>query len=96
MNPQLTIFEVHHFENNSDSKRHLEENKSHFSAQCGKVLQLLKQGKRLSTINAPRYGILSLPRRIKDLRDHNGIEIDYEWIREGKVKYKEFFLKNGI
>jgi hypothetical protein len=78
---------IHSKENNQESREHLAANKAKFSNGCLRVLELLRQGKRLTTINAPSYGILSLPRRIKDLRDHNGIEnIVDEWDREKGVK----------
>lgn len=85
---------VHTKENNSESQQHLEENKKHFSQQCLRVLELLRQGKRLTTANAPSYGILSLPRRIKDLRDHNGVEIAEAWRTDenGKKTIKEWFI----
>lgn len=85
---------LHSKENNDESQQHLEENKEKFSAQCLKVLELLRQGKRLTTMNAPSYGILSLPRRIKDLRDHNAIHIDEKWKEDddGNKICKEWFI----
>lgn len=78
---------THSRENNKESQKNLDENKGKFSRQCLKVLELLRQGKRLTTYNSPGYGILSLPRRIKDLRDYNGIEnIVDEWDKEKGVK----------
>lgn len=78
---------IHKHENNPESQSHLTGNKEKFSAQCLKVLELLRQGKRLTTMSAPGYGILSLPRRIKDLRDHNGVEnIVDEWDKVAGVK----------
>lgn len=86
--------EIHWKENNPESRQHLQENKDHFSDQCRKVLELLKSGVRLTTLNAPGYGILSLPRRLKDLKDYNGIEIKETWVKnwEGKRLYKEWYL----
>jgi Helix-turn-helix domain len=86
---QLDIF-IHQIENNPESQCHLNENKKHFSDQCKKVLALLKDGVRLTTINAVQYGILSLPRRIKDLKDFNGIEIKERWLTDPKIK--EWYL----
>jgi len=86
---------VHEYENNKESQDHLYENRAKFSQQCLRVLELLRQGKRLTTINAPGYGILSLPRRIKDLRDKNGIDnISDQWLidEEGKRTTKEWFI----
>jgi hypothetical protein len=76
---------VHENENNLESQTNLDANKVKFSKQCLTVLELLRQGKRLTTLNAPTYGIRSLPRRIKDLRDLNGItDISDEWILNEK------------
>lgn len=93
MTIQLDIF-VHTHENNHDSKRHLEENRNHFSAQCQKVLRLLRQGKRLTVKDAiVLYNIGDLRRRCKDLKDYNGINIKSEWVRnEDKTRYKIYFL----
>lgn len=87
--------EVHEHENNHESKKHLEENRLKFSQQCLKVLELLQQGKILTTDNAPKYGIRSLPRRIKDLRDRNKITtISDRWRLDdnGKKVEKEWFI----
>lgn len=74
---------THLHENNKESQKHLEKNAKKFSRQCLLVLELLYQGKRLTTLNAPTYGIRSLPRRIKDLRDRNGITlIEDQWLDE--------------
>lgn len=89
------VMDVHQHENNQESKQHLEENRFKFSKQCLKVLELLKQGKVLTTGNAPKYGIRSLPRRIKDLRDVNKIEnISDRWRLDegGKKIEKEWFM----
>lgn len=80
---------VHQHENNLESETHLEKNKKHFSAQCLKVCELLLIGKRLTTMNAPSYGILSLPRRILDLKE-NGVFFDERWIDKGGTKIKEW------
>lgn len=86
--------EIHQLENNPESQKHLHENHKKFSQQCLRVLELLRQGKRLTTINAPSYGILSLPRRIKDLRDWHGVHIDDQWLLDGNGKQtvKEWFI----
>lgn len=85
--------EVHDQENSQESQDHLEENRVKFSKQCLKVWELLRQGKRLTTMNAPTYGILSLPRRVADLRE-NGVHIDDQWLydSEGKRTVKEWFI----
>jgi hypothetical protein len=85
---------IHSEENNAESEKHLKENKTKFSQQCLRVLELLRQGKRLTTSNAPGYGILSLPRRIKDLRDKNGIAVNERWLQDekGSNTIKEWFI----
>ena len=85
---------IHEKENNPESQSRLDKNKKHFSKQCLKVLELLLQGKRLTTINAPSYGILSLPRRLKDLRE-NGIFVNERWITppNSSVEIKEWFIQ---
>jgi hypothetical protein len=85
---------IHDRENNEESEEHLKENHKKFSQQCLKVLELLRQGKRLTTMNAPSHGILSLPRRIKDLRDYHGVHIDEQWLldNDGKQTIKEWFI----
>ena len=87
--------EIHELENNAESERHLKENAKKFSQQCLKVLELLYQGKKLTTMSAPSYGILSLPRRIKDLRDYNKVHIiEEEWLYDanGKRLVKQWFI----
>lgn len=85
---------LHSKENNSESQSFLDENKDRISRNCLKTYELLRRGKRLTTDNAPSYGIRSLPRRIKDLRDHNGIHIDEQWLTDadGKKICKEWFI----
>jgi len=86
---------THQHENNPESRQHLRANTKKFSNQCLKVLELLLQGKRLTTMNAPSYGILSLPRRLKDIRDHNGVtNISERWLldEEGKKVIKQWFI----
>lgn len=86
---------IHSKENNPESQQHLNDNKVKFTKGCLKVLELLRQGKILTTMNAPGYGILSLPRRIKDLRDLNGIKISERWQTDenGRHLIKEWFLE---
>jgi len=85
---------IHEKENNPESQEYLDKNRKRLSNQCLKVLELLLQGKRLTTINAPSYGILSLPRRLKDLRE-NGIFVDEKWItpKNSSVEIKEWFIE---
>lgn len=87
---------THLHENNQESQKHLEENAQKFSDQCLKVLEILNQGKRLTVLEAPKYGILSLPRRIKDLRDRNKItNIKDQWVKDtnGKKLWKEWWIE---
>lgn len=95
MTNQLEILFVHSHENNHDSKRHLEENRSRFSNQCRVLLDAFKRGERLTTMSAlERYKIVRLAARVADLKD-NGIQIDYEWIKDGsRTKYKEYFIQS--
>jgi len=95
MSDQLEISFIHAHENNGDSKRHLEENRNHFSNQCSLLMKVFERGERLTTRDAMlNYNIGHLPRRIKDLVDHNGVDIDFEWITdENKTRYKVYFLK---
>lgn len=86
---------LHNNENNQESQNHLEQNAQKFSNQCLRVLELLNQGKRLTVATAIGYGINSLPRRLKDLRDRNGItNINERWVKatDGKNLYKEWWI----
>jgi hypothetical protein len=85
---------THLRENNPESQKHLEDNEQHFSQQCLRVLFLLYRGKKLTTFNAPILGVRSLPRRIKDLRDINGIHVDDKWVYDdtGKKVEKVWFI----
>src|SRR5689334_5880392 len=87
-------FEIHSRENNDASEDFLNENYDKFSKQCVFVLKLLKSGERLSVPKALGLGIMSLPRRIMDLKV-NGIEIKDEWIKDtnGKRIMKEWFIE---
>lgn len=94
---QLSILdeiEIHDRENNSESEGFLNENRKRLSKQCVRVLQLLQSGIRLTTENAPGYRILSLPRRVKDLRDYNKIPVNDSWVRDenGRRLIKEYYL----
>lgn len=90
-------FNIHDSENNPESETHLKENNKKFSKQCLKVMELLHRGIRLTTINAVSYGILSLPRRILDLKE-NGIKIDEQWLLDdnGKRTIKEWYILQRI
>jgi hypothetical protein len=86
---QLTIDYTQRRENNKESQAILEANKDRINKSCAKVLELLKEGHHLTVRDAIVYhDISSLPRRIKDLREH-GIVIKDRLI-DGR--YKEYFL----
>jgi hypothetical protein len=86
-------FPVHSRENNRESEDFLNENRESFSANCEKVLALLKSGVRLTVKDAiVNHGVSSLPRRILDLKQA-GIEIKDAWISvEGKRGFKEWYI----
>lgn len=88
--------EIHDRENNEDSQSFKDENAEKLKSDCMKILRLLNQGKRLTVKNAVKeHDISSFPRRIKDLRDLNGIKnIKDDWVRNAKGKrlYKEWWM----
>jgi len=90
---QLALDFTHREENNHDSRRHLEENRERFSAQCQQVYDLLSSGVRLTVLSAiTEYGISSLPRRILDLKQA-GVEIKDCWVKtDSKERYKEYYV----
>jgi hypothetical protein len=86
---QLTIDYTQRRENNKESQSILEANKDRINKSCAKVLELLKEGHRLTVRDAIVYhNISSLPRRIKDLREH-GIVIKDRLING---RYKIYYL----
>ena len=88
-----TALDFTHTENNRESEMHYISRLDHFSAQCSKVLSILRRGDRLSVYDAMVvHGISSLPRRIKDLRDA-GIAIQDEWVVvDGEQRHKQYYL----
>lgn len=83
---------VHNYENNNESQKHLDENRTHFNKQCQRLYEILMTGEVLTVENAViNHKIMSLPRRIKDLRK-NGVMISEEWNRNAKPKVKEWFV----
>lgn len=90
---------VHQKENNRESQSHLEENYEKFSEQCKKVYAILKSGIRLTVKKAvTEYGINSLPRRLKDLKDKCGVTtIEDRWLKDanGKNTVKEWFIETN-
>lgn len=89
-------FCLHDRENNESSEAHLVARRKKLSRQCAMVFDLLRQGKRLTTMNAPSYHIGDLRRRIKDLRDMNGVHIDEEWEldKDGKTTRNKVWFIN--
>ena len=87
------LTETHQRENNEESEQHLQANQKKFSRQCLKIIEILSSGKTLTTLTAPSYGILSLPRRILDLKE-NGVVINDRWLLDdkGKQTVKEWFM----
>jgi len=106
--PQGNIFEaipdftkvVHVRENKPENEAHLNDNRQKFTGQCAIVLSLLQKGLVLSSYSAmTQYHIGHLARRIKDLKDSHGIEIEdqYEYDKDGKVtRNKIWFIREAI
>lgn len=87
---QIDFSILEHVENNSESQKHFDENKEHFSNQCRIVYEALLRGERLTTTKALiKYGIGDLRRRIKDLKDIWSVPVQDEYV---KGNYKEYFL----
>ena len=81
--------------NNRESTLFYEDNMKKFSGQCKQVLHLLRKGYRLSVYEAvTKWGIFSLPRRVKDLKDA-GFDIKDEWAKDegGKRAYKVYYIQ---
>ena len=90
MNEQTQInFEIHQKENNPESQNILDGNRNHFSAQCKKVYDILKSGKRLTTTEALQHGIGDLRARVRDLIKYNKIDVKKRLI---EVRFKEYYL----
>ena len=80
-----------HIENNQESQKFFDENTGHFTKQCKDLFKILLKGERVTTLTAiVKYGIASLPRRIKDLRDIYMVPIRDE--RPEGSRYKEYFI----
>jgi hypothetical protein len=88
------MVELHARENNQESEDFLNENHERLSKQATYVLKLLKRGERLTVPKALGLGIMSLPRRIMDLKE-SGIEIKDTWLKDsnGKRIMKEWFIE---
>lgn len=86
---QLAI-DFTHPHNNRESELMFDANIEHFSKQCDLVYNLLKSGKKLTTMSAMAYGIGDLRRRIKDLKDIHHIEIKSEFV--GQSRFKQYYI----
>lgn len=89
--------EIHIHENNKDSLATIEQNEEKFGKQCLAIYKLLKGGIVLTVRDALlNHGISSLPRRILDLTEKNGIkDIKSEWVldEKGKRSHKKWFCE---
>lgn len=84
---------VHEVENNQRSQEYLQENELKIKKSCKKVLDILMQGIPMTVNGAVTdYGISSLPRRIKDLRDENKIQIHDRKIKGNESTYIEYYM----
>jgi hypothetical protein len=88
-------------ENNQESQDHLKLNSDKFNRQCRHVYEILQSGERLTTASALlKYRIGDLRRRIKDLIDFAGIQVQKEWMEikneDGtKSRFKVYYLKQN-
>lgn len=82
---------IHTTENNSDTQRHLFENRQKFKSDAEYLLNLLKDGKELSNMNVAMMGIES--RRLRDL--YASIEnVKRKWVeQDGKRKYVVYYYE---
>ena len=88
---------IHSKENLPENEVHLKVNKEKFSKQCATVLTLLNRGERLTCRKAMlQFGVGDLRRRIKDLKDLNGIDISWEWEldKDGKTTRNKVWFIN--
>lgn len=80
---------IHAIENNNESQLTLEFNRERLGKQCELVLELFRQGKRLTVRSAMiEHGIGHLPRRVKDLKEA-GYDIKSTLIDK---HFKEYYL----
>lgn len=80
---------IHTIENNNESQLILEFNRERLGKQCELVLELFRQGKRLTVRSAMiEHGIGDLRRRVADLKE-NGYNVQSE-IKAGG--FKEYWL----
>lgn len=89
---QTDLFETHANENNPASQQHLDENRTHFNKQCGKIYGLLMDGEVLSVKEAiVKHNVHSLPRRILDLKKKK-VSISEKWEKNLKPPIKYWFM----
>ena len=106
--PQSNIFNdvpdfttvPHTRENSAANEAHLNANRHHFRGQCALVYSLFMKGVVLSTRTAQlHYQIGDLRRRVKDLKDEGGMQIDeqFEFDKSGKrTRYKIWFIREAL
>lgn len=76
---QLDIFQVHQYENNTESQNNLNKRKSDFSKQCQKIFDLMMCGEEITSKNAMMvHNIQRLSSRISDLKI-NGVHYSEKW-----------------
>lgn len=97
---------VHEHENNPHSQAHLDRHRMKFTGQVAVVYSLLQKGIKLtSDVAADGWRIRHLARRIGDLAEQFGIDIDREWVNNngapGDVlvyflpENRDVFIKKG-
>ena len=94
MQPELDFTQwerlLHTRENNLESETILKNNETHLNNKCKQTLDLLQSGIKLTVWSAlVDYGISSLPRRCKDLKE-KGYDIKSKIINS---RYKEYFIE---
>lgn len=66
---------VHVRENTQTNEDHLNANRRKFTGDCAIILSLLQKGQVITSKGVyMQWNVSSLPRRIKDLRDHGGVD----------------------
>jgi hypothetical protein len=70
---------VHVRENTPENERHLNENRYHFTGQAAVVLSWLQKGLKVNSLFAQKNNITDLQRRIGDLGEFGGVDIDREY-----------------
>lgn len=86
---------IHVRENTPENEKHLNDNRYHFTGQAAVVLTWLQKGFKVNTTFASRNLISDLQRRIGDLGEFGGIDIDREYMLKeggGKSRMLIYFL----